>query len=192
MKSEKKGEQEDIMQLEEKTVRKNYIYRGKIINVRRDDAELPNGRPCRREIVEHPGGACVLCVKDGKVALVKQFRYAYGEAIYEIPAGKLNEGEDPMLAAERELGEETGMIADELVLRFVLYPTPGYTNEKIFIYEALGVREGKQHLDEGEFLNVEFVPIEVALEMVENGVICDAKTIVALQRYALEHKMSIS
>ena len=192
MKSEKKGEQEDIMQLEEKTVRKNYIYRGKIINVRCDDAELPNGRPCRREIVEHPGGACVLCVKDGKVALVKQFRYAYGEAIYEIPAGKLNEGEDPMLAAERELGEETGMIADELVLRFVLYPTPGYTNEKIFIYEALGVREGKQHLDEGEFLNVEFVPIEVALEMVENGAICDAKTIVALQRYALEHKMSIS
>lgn len=180
------------MQLEEKTVRKNYIYRGKIINVRCDDAELPNGRPCRREIVEHPGGACVLCVKDGKVALVKQFRYAYGEAIYEIPAGKLNEGEDPMLAAERELGEETGMIADELVLRFVLYPTPGYTNEKIFIYEALGVREGKQHLDEGEFLNVEFVPIEVALEMVENGAICDAKTIVALQRYALEHKMSIS
>lgn len=192
MKSEKKGEKEDIMQLEEKTVRKNYIYRGKIINVRCDDAELPNGRPCRREIVEHPGGACVLCVKDGKVALVKQFRYAYGEAIYEIPAGKLNEGEDPMLAAERELGEETGMIADELVLRFVLYPTPGYTNEKIFIYEALGVREGKQHLDEGEFLNVEFVPIEVALEMVENGVICDAKTIVALQRYALKHKMSIS
>ena len=180
------------MQLEEKTVRKNYIYRGKIINVRCDDAELPNGRPCRREIVEHPGGACVLCVKDGKVALVKQFRYAYGEAIYEIPAGKLNEGEDPMLAAERELGEETGMIADDLVLRFVLYPTPGYTNEKIFIYEALGVREGKQHLDEGEFLNVEFVPIEVALEMVENGVICDAKTIVALQRYALKHKMSIS
>ncbi len=192
MKSEKKGEKEDIMQLEEKTVRKNYIYRGKIINVRCDDAELPNGRPCRREIVEHPGGACVLCVKDGKVALVKQFRYAYGEAIYEIPAGKLNEGEDPMLAAERELGEETGMIADELVLRFVLYPTPGYTNEKIFIYEALGVREGKQHLDEGEFLNVEFVPIEDALEMVENGAICDAKTIVALQRYALEHKMSIS
>lgn len=192
MKSEKKGEKEDIMQLEEKTVRKNYIYRGKIINVRCDDAELPNGRPCRREIVEHPGGACVLCVKGGKVALVKQFRYAYGEAIYEIPAGKLNEGEDPMLAAERELGEETGMIADELVLRFVLYPTPGYTNEKIFIYEALGVREGKQHLDEGEFLNVEFVPIEDALEMVENGAICDAKTIVALQRYALEHKMSIS
>ena len=192
MKSEKKGEKEDIMLLEEKTVRKNYIYRGKIINVRCDDAELPNGRPCRREIVEHPGGACVLCVKDGKVALVKQFRYAYGEAIYEIPAGKLNEGEDPMLAAERELGEETGMIADELVLRFVLYPTPGYTNEKIFIYEALGVREGKQHLDEGEFLNVEFVPIEVALEMVESGAICDAKTIVALQRYALEHKMSIS
>ena len=175
------------MQLEEKTVRKNYLYRGKIINVRCDDAQLPDGRPCRREVVEHPGGAAVLCVKEGCVALVKQFRYAYGEAIYEIPAGKLNEGEDPALAAERELGEETGLAADELVLRFVLYPTPGYTNEKIYIYEAVGIREGKQHFDEGEFLNVEYVPVKTALGWIEKGTLRDAKTIVALQRYALEH-----
>ena len=180
------------MDMTEKTVHRNYIYRGKILTLRCDDALRPDGRPCKREIVEHPGGACVLYAENGKLLFVRQYRYAYGEVVTEIPAGKLNEGEDPMLAAERELGEETGMIADELVLRFVLYPTPGYTNEKIFIYEALGVREGKQHLDEGEFLNVEFVPIEDALEMVENGAICDAKTIVALQRYALEHKMSIS
>ena len=177
------------MQLEEKTVKKNYIYRGKIINVRCDDAELPDGKPCRREMVEHPGGASVLCVKDGKVALVRQFRYAYQEVIYEIPAGKLGEGEDPLEAAERELGEETGLIADELVLLYVLYPTPGYTNEKIFIYEACGVREGKQHLDEGEFLNVEYIPVKKALSMIEDGTICDAKTIVALQHYALHHKV---
>lgn len=177
-----------MMQLEEKTVKKNYVFRGKIITVRCDDAQLPDGKPCRREIVEHPGGACVLCVKDGKVALVRQFRYAYGEAIYEIPAGKLSEGEDPMLAAERELGEETGLVADELALLYVLYPTPGYSAEKIFIYEARGVREGKQHLDEGEFLNVEYVPVQKALKMVEDGTICDAKTIVALQHYALSHR----
>ncbi len=173
------------MRLEERTVRKNYIYRGKIVNLRCDDAQLPDGRPCRREVVEHPGGAAVLCVRDGKVALVKQFRYAYGEAIYEIPAGKLNEGEDPCLAAARELEEETGLIAQTLVLRFVLYPTPGYTNEKIYIYEALGVREGAQHLDEGEFLNVEYVPVKTVLSWIEKGELHDAKTIVALQQYAL-------
>lgn len=173
------------MQLEERTVRKNYIYRGKIVNLRCDDAQLPDGRPCRREVVEHPGGAAVLCVRDGKVALVKQFRYAYGEAIYEIPAGKLNEGEDPCLAAARELEEETGLVASELALRFVLYPTPGYTNEKIYIYEALGVSEGAQHLDEGEFLNVEYVPVKTVLSWIEKGELHDAKTIVALQQYAL-------
>ena len=176
------------MRLEERTVRKNYIYRGKIVNLRCDDAQLPDGRPCRREVVEHPGGAAVLCVRDGKVALVKQFRYAYGEAIYEIPAGKLNEGEDPCLAAARELEEETGLIAQSLVLRFVLYPTPGYTNEKIYIYEALGVREGAQNLDEGEFLNVEYVPVKTVLSWIEKGELHDAKTIVALQQYALDRQ----
>ena len=175
------------MQLEERMVRKNYIYRGKIVSLRCDDAQLPDGRACKREVVEHPGGAAVLCVKDGCVALVRQFRYAYGEAIYEIPAGKLNAGEDPQPAAARELEEETGLHARELVLRFILYPTPGYTNERIYIYEAVGVSAGEQHLDEGEFLNVEYVPVKTVLSMIESGEIRDAKTIVALQRYALEH-----
>lgn len=176
------------MELAERTVRKNYIYRGKILNLRCDDAQLPDGRPCRREVVEHTGGAAVLCVRDGKVALVKQFRYAYGEEIYEIPAGKLGEGEDPRLAAARELGEETGLIADELVPLFTLYPTPGYTNEKIYIYKASGVTLGKQHLDEGEFLNVVFLPVEEVARMIERGEIRDAKTIVAVQSYLLKNK----
>lgn len=168
------------MKLLEKTVNKNYIYRGKIINVRCDDALLPDGTPCKREIVEHPGGAAALCVVNGKVALVKQFRYAYKEELYEIPAGKLEAGEDPKLAAARELSEETGLIADELSLLFVLYPTPGYTNEKIYIYKTESVREGGSHLDEGEFLNVEFMPLERTYEMIERGEIRDAKTIAAL------------
>ena len=170
------------MKLKERTVRKNYVYRGKIINVRCDDAELPDGRACRREIVEHSGGAAVLCVKDGKIALVRQYRYAYGEEIYEIPAGKLNAGEDPEQAAGRELTEETGLIASRLDLLFTLYPSPGYTNEKIYIYRAEGVKEGMQKLDEGEFLNAEFLPVEEVKEMIARGEIRDAKTIVAVQR----------
>ena len=175
------------MDLKERTVKVNYVYRGKIVNLRCDEAALPDGRPCKREMVEHPGGASVLCVYEGKVALVRQFRYAYQEELLEIPAGKLEKGEDPMLAAKRELEEETGLIASELKPLFTLYPTPGYTNEKIYIYEAVGIREGKQHLDEGEFLNVEYVPVKTALGWIEKGTLRDAKTIVALQRYALEH-----
>ncbi len=169
------------MKLAEKTVEKHYIYRGKIINVRCDDAELPDGRACKREVVEHMGGASVLCVFEGKVALVRQFRYAYGEELYEIPAGKLNAGEDPMLAAGRELTEETGLIAGKLIPLFVLYPTPGYTNEKIYIYRAEEVTRGEQHLDEGEFLNVEYLPVATVKEMIARGEIRDAKTIVAVQ-----------
>lgn len=175
------------MKLEEKTVRKNYIYEGKILSLRCDDAELPNGNACKREIVEHSGGAAVLLVNEGKVALVKQYRYAYGEEIYEIPAGKLNAGEDPMLAAARELEEETGYIAERLKLLYVLYPTPGYTNEKIYIYEAEGAKKGAQRLDEDEFLSVEYLPVEKVFEMIGAGEIRDAKTIAAVQSYVLRH-----
>lgn len=175
------------MDLTERTVRKNYVYKGRIVNLRCDDAALPDGKPCKREMIEHPGGASVLCVVDGKIALVRQFRYAYGEAIYEIPAGKLDKDEDPMLAAGRELGEETGLVAERLELMFVLYPTPGYTNEKIYIYEAVGVRAGRQHLDEGEFLNVEYLPVGDVLAMIERGELRDAKTIVAVLEYVRRH-----
>ncbi len=176
------------MDLEEKTVKVNYIYKGKIVNLRCDEAVLPDGRPCKREMIEHPGGAAVFCVHEGKVALVRQFRYAYGEALLEIPAGKLEKGEDPMLAAKRELEEETGLEAESLKHLFTLYPTPGYTNEKIYIYEAVNVKKGRQHLDEGEFLNVVYLPVEEAARMVEEGELCDAKTIVALQHYLLQQK----
>ena len=176
------------MDLKERTVKVNYVYQGKIVNLRCDEAALPDGKPCKREMVEHPGGASVLCVYKGKVALVRQFRYAYQEELLEIPAGKLERGEDPMLAAKRELKEETGLVASELKPLFTLYPTPGYTNEKIYIYEASGVTLGKQHLDEGEFLNVVFLPVEEVARMIEKGEIRDAKTIVAVQSYLLKNK----
>ncbi len=170
------------MDLTEKTLQKNYIYKGKIVNLRCDDAELPSGAPCKREIVEHPGGAAVLCVREGKAVFVRQFRYAYGEELLEIPAGKLERGEDPMLAAKRELEEEAGLIAD-LVPLTVLYPTPGYSNEKIYIYEAVNVREGARHPDSDEFLDVVQLPLEEAYARVKSGALRDAKTIAALLLY---------
>lgn len=110
------------MDFTEKTVRRNYIYRGKILSLRCDDAARPDGKPCKREIVEHSGGAAILCVVNGKVVLVRQYRYAYGEVLYEIPAGKLEKGEDPSSAARRELSEETGYETDsaELLSRSIL------------------------------------------------------------------------
>lgn len=172
----------------EKTVKKNYMFRGKIITVRCDDAQLPDGKPCFREFIEHNGGACVLYVEDDKVLLVRQYRYPYGESVYEIPAGKLDLGEEPIKAAARELEEEGGIIADELELLYVYYPSPGYTNEKIYIYQAHGGKKTSAHLDEGEYLDAEFVPLARVREMLKNGELHDGKTIVALQYYLLSIK----
>ena len=172
----------------EKTVEKHYVYEGKIIKVRRDDAILPNGEPCIRELVEHSGGASVLYIEDGKVLLVRQFRYAYGESVYEIPAGKLEYGEDPKAAAARELEEEAGVRAGRLELLFTLYPTPGYTNEKIYVYRAYEGEKVQAHLDEGEFLDAAYIPLERVKEMLANGELKDGKTIVALQAYFLSEK----
>ena len=172
----------------ERTVRKNYIYEGKILKLRRDDARLPDGRPCVREIIEHSGGACVLYVKEDKVLLVRQYRYAYGESLYELPAGKLEIGEDPKNAALRELEEEAGVLAEELKLLFVMYPTPGYTNEKIYIYQAVSGKETATSPDEDEFLDVEYLPLDKVKEMLKTGEIKDGKTIVALQAYLLKEK----
>lgn len=170
----------------EKTVKKKYVYKGKILNLRVDDALLENGAPCQREIVEHSGGACVLYVENDNVLFVKQYRYAYGESIYEIPAGKLIAGENPKIAAARELEEETGIKASSLELLYELYPTPGYTNERIYVYRAFKGEQGRAHLDEGEFLDVEWLPIAQVKEMLKKGEIKDAKTVVALQAYFLE------
>ncbi len=177
------------MDLTEKTVNKNYVYRGKIITLRCDDALRPDGRPCKREIVEHPGGACVLYAENGKLLFVRQYRYAYGEVVTEIPAGKLNPGEDPAEAAARELEEEAGVKAEGLKLLFTMYPTPGYTNEKIYIYCAESGKRTKAHPDDGEFVQTEWIAEEKVREMLENGELKDAKTIAAVQAYFLAEKV---
>ena len=145
--------------LKETTVNKKYVYKGKILNVRCDDALLPDGRPCVREMVEHPGGAAVLAEYEGKIAFVRQFRYPYGEVILELPAGKLENGEAPVRTVERELSEETGLKAEKFLPLGEIYPTPGYTDEKLYLFKA--------EADE-------------ALEMVRDGRIKDAKTVVML------------
>lgn len=174
------------MNLTEKTVEKHTLYRGFIINLRVDDALLPDGRPCKREMVEHPGGAAVLCVEEGKVLLVRQFRYAYGEELLEIPAGKLDKGEDPAHAAARELEEETGRVAERVEKLFTLYPTPGYTNEKLHVFLAHGVHMGHVHPDDDEFVSVVRIPLADVSAMIADGRIRDAKTIAAVQRYLLD------
>lgn len=160
------------------------VYDGRIIKVDVDDIELPDGHKSMRECVRHMGGAAIFAVIDGKVLLVKQFRYAYGKEIYEIPAGKLEKGEDPLFTAKRELEEETGYVAD---IRHMLdiYPTPGYSDEVIHIYRAENCVFKKQKLDEGEFLKCELIPVPVVLKMISDGSINDAKTICAVQHYLI-------
>ena len=174
------------MNLTEKTVKRNVVFEGKIIRVRCDDAELPDGKPCKREVVDHAGGASVLYVREGKVLLVRQFRYPYMEETLEIPAGKLNPGEDPARTAARELAEETGWQPASVEHMFTIYPTPGYSAEKIYIYRAHGVREGQVHPDEDEFVTAAFYPVDEVLSMIEKGEIKDAKTIIAVMSLRLQ------
>ena len=175
------------MNFSEKTLKSNIVYAGRVLTLNVDEVGLPDGSHSRREVIHHSGGAAVLFVDEGKVLLVKQFRYAYGREIFEIPAGKLNAGEAPQLAAARELEEETGYKA-EIVRLAEIYPTPGYTDEIIYIFLAKNAVHTAQKLDEGEFLNVKFIPIEKVVEMIDSGEINDAKTIVAIYKYILQQK----
>ena len=136
-----------------------------------------------REVITHPGGASVIAEENGYIYFVKQFRYPYQKTLLEIPAGKLNEGEDPKECAMRELEEETGLKANSVTLLHSIYPTPAYTSEITYIYLANGLQKGSVHLDDDEFLNVEKIPVEKARQMLLSGEIHDAKTIIALYAY---------
>ncbi len=168
------------MNFDEKTVKAEYLYNGKILNLRRDDIILPDGKPALREVVEHSVGAAILAEMDGKILMVKQFRYPYKEVIWEIPAGKLNKGEDPSHTAIRELEEEGGILADKVELMYVVYPTPGYTDEKIYIYKAVGLKKTAAHLDEDEFVAAEWFEKPKLKQMITSGEIKDGKTLIAL------------
>lgn len=170
------------MNLSEKQLNKKYIYNGKIINLRGDDALLPNGNTALREVVEHPGGVCVAALTDNKeLLLVKQFRYPYMEEILEIPAGKRDSNDEaPLECGKRELREETGATAEKFLFLGELYPTPGYCDEVIYIYAATGLTFGDTDPDEDEFLEIQKIPFGEVLERVMSGEIKDAKTQVAV------------
>ena len=171
----------------EKTVKEQTIYDGKILKLNRDEVLLENGEHAIREVIHHSGGAGVLAVDDEEnIFLVKQFRYPYHEEMLEIPAGKLNEGEDPLECAKRELEEETGMCADKWESLGVYRPTPGYTDEKLYIFLATKLKNGTQRLDEDEFLDIEKYDLFRAVKMIERGEITDAKTVIAIYKYLID------
>lgn len=172
--------------LEEKTVDTKRIYEGKIINLRVDKVLLPNGRESVREVVEHHGAVAVVPVTaDRMVYMVRQFRYPFDETVLEIPAGKLDPGEQMWDAANRELEEEIGMKAEELVYIGDLRPSVAYLTEVIHMFAARGLRETRQHLDEDEFLEIETYPLDALVEMILENKISDSKTIAAILKTKL-------
>ncbi len=161
----------------EKTLSSETLFEGRVITLTKDTALLENGKTATREVVHHHGGACILpYFADGTICMVRQFRYAFGRVLDELPAGKLEHGEDPDPAALRELEEETGYTADRMEKLAVSYPSPGYTAEQLHLYLARGLRFVGQHLDADEFLNVYRLPLDEAVRRVESGDICDAKS----------------
>lgn len=159
------------------------IFDGHVVHLRKDKVLCPNGKESYREVIDHNGGVGILLIVDNKVVLIKQFRYAYDEEIYEIPAGKIEPGEDPKNTGKRELEEETGYEADEIIHLGDIYPTCGYTNEIIHLYYAKNARKKTTHFDDDENIETLLVPYEEVLRMIRNGTIKDAKTICAIQYY---------
>ena len=161
----------------EKRVDGELKYKGLIVNVYMDRAELCDGKIVKREVVQHPGGVTILPVDaDGNCYMVRQYRYPAGHMMLEAPAGKLEYGEDHRACAERELSEETGFSADRFIYLGCFYTSPGFSTEKLHFYLALGLHSGQSHPDEGEYLNVEKHSLEWLTELVMSGEIEDAKT----------------
>lgn len=166
--------------LYERTEKVNGIYNGRVLTMHVDDVLLCNDQKANRECVDHPGGVAVIGVTDDDmVVLVRQFRYPYKETIYEIPAGKLEKGEDPFEAGKREFKEETGGVAEEYISLGEIYPSPGYTNEIIRLYAAKNITFEEQNLDDDEFLQVCQISFDELIKRIMSGEIKDAKTIAA-------------
>lgn len=169
------------MDITEKRIDGEEKYKGVIVRVVLDRVELMDGKITRREVVEHPGGVCVLPVdENGLCYMVRQFRYPFGKMLLEAPAGKLEKGEDPLACGVRELSEETGLSAEEMIPMGSMCTSPGYSTERLYLYLARGLHRGESHPDEGEFLNVERYPLSELVEMVMRNEIDDGKTVAAI------------
>lgn len=177
------------MDMREKQLSHEYFFEGHIMKARLDQVELPNGRTAQREVCEHVGGVGVLPIdRDGNIILVRQFRYPYGEEILEIPAGKMDHGDEEGAAAcgARELREETGCAAGRMVPLGCIYPSPGFLTEVVHLFAALDLTEGEMQPDEDEFVEVVRLPIAEVERMAGQNELRDAKTLVALYRAKLK------
>ncbi len=172
--------------LRERQTASQLIFDGAILHLYKDDIDLPNGKPAFREVIRHVGAVCVIPVTDdGYAVMERQYRYPMDEVILEIPAGKLDsKEEDHEAAARRELWEETGYKAKELIPLGKFYPTCAYSDETIWMYLAKGLEKGERHLDEDEFLDVELIPLKDLVQQVLTGQIPDAKTQIAVLKAA--------
>lgn len=168
----------------EKKVKSEVLFTGNVITVYKDQVECQNGMLADREIVRHHGGVGILATVDDRIILVKQYRYAYQQDTIEIPAGKLELNEDIYNAAKRELEEETGYSCQDLQLITDIFPTPGYCDEIIHLYQAkeLYKKENPLSGDDDEFIDVLYVPVDQAYQMVLDKKIKDSKTVIAIMK----------
>lgn len=169
------------MNYEEKTIAEKHIYSGNIINVELVTVTLPDGRQATRDIVMHPGASAVIPLNEkGELYMVRQYRKPIEAVSLEIPAGKLDHGEDPQICAERELKEETGLSANKITHLASVHSTPGFSNEILHLYAATGLSEGESCADTDEFISTEKFAVTQLEDMVLNGEITDAKSIIGI------------
>ncbi|WP_438448842.1 NUDIX hydrolase [Gorillibacterium sp. sgz5001074] len=176
---------DSMQKYEEVTLSTTSIFKGKIISLQVDEVRLPNGENAKREIVRHPGAVAVMALVDGKMLMVEQFRKPMEKSLIEIPAGKLDPGEDPMDAARRELEEETGYKAGSLRPISSFYSSPGFADELLHVYLAEDLVKGEPKPDEDEFLDCMALTLEEAEACMAEGKISDAKTILAVYAWKL-------
>jgi ADP-ribose pyrophosphatase len=182
-----------MSRLEEKTLKTEHIFSGKVISLQVDEVVLPNGHTSKRELIKHPGAVADIAMTDeNKIVLVEQYRKALERTLVEIPAGKLEKGEDPLLCAARELEEETGYECKSLKLVQSFYTSPGFADEIVHVYEARGLskKENPAGLDEDEFLNLLELTLEEAQQYIQQQKIQDAKTVFAIQYLQLKEALN--
>ena len=157
------------------------IFSGKLIDLYFDHVALPNGKSSTREWINHPGAVCIIPIlPDGNLCLIRQYRYGPRDEFIEIPAGKLDAGEDPLVCAKRELKEEIGYIAGKFTFLTNIYPAIGFSNEKMWMYLAEDLQLSNQSLDQDEFLELLSLSLEEAIDLINQGKITDVKTIIGV------------